>query len=983
MFRLFLPFSIFLICSSFVSAQGIFINEFQASNESTVSDSFGEFDDWIELYNYSDSAVILSGLFLSDDYDEPDKWQLPDSLTIAAGSFKIFWADDQPQQGNTHLGFRISDNKEQIILSGGDSLSIIDHIEYGQQYVDISFGRHPDPDSAHIWKYFSAATPGQVNSMQFFEDKNSTPFINMASGYYNQSFSVEITADDVNSVVLYTTDSEIPDHNSTVYNGPIQINSTTVLRAIVQKDGFLNSDVQTRTYIFEEPPVAPSVFLVTAYDNMWGAGGIYAFRYNEQEKPVHFEYYDQNKAERYQSDGGIKIHSPDGKQQQSFRLYARTEYGNKYFRHKFFDQKDIAKFKRLVLRNAGNDGIQVNKRSHLRDMLSQQLFFERNNQNAISAFKTVNVFLNGEFWGLYNLRERQDEYYIAENYPYEGDLDLLERSFGYISNRNAITGDWQAYDEMKIFMRDNDISLSQNYTYVKQLMDVDNFAEYWIFEIFAGNFDWLLNNIRFWKARNNESKWRWMMWDMDHGFGLPFSTYGYSDWNTLDWSTSTDGERTNNGNNNIPIRKLLENENFKLKFINLFADLLNTTFKPANIHRVIDELANKIETDAARSFEKYESNSYQNWHEAVQSIKDYADERPHYVKEHIIAKFGLESTFTLTLNTNNETAGSIKVNTIAISENNWQGEYFKGIPVLITHNSARGYNFNHWIINSEIITDDTLYISDSATVAVYFEIDTIPGVIVSEINYHSSDELDAGDWVEIYNPKLFSLDISGWIIKDSEDDHSFTFPANTVIDSDSFLVIADELSKFSIHYPGVRNVLGGLGFGLNNSNDQVRIYTENNILVDLVEYFDEDPWPAEADGNGYTLALTDLDLNNLVAENWRSSYEIGGTPEAPNVLISALAKAPPQLPEDFKLLQNYPNPFNAVTRIEFFVPRRENMKIAVFNNRGQLIMILADGIYNRGNHSILWNAGQLSTGIYFIRQITNGSGRTIKSMLLK
>ena len=239
---LFIPFS-----CSFIFAQDLFINEFQASNSQTISDNFDEYDDWIELYNASDSTINLTGIFISDDFDNLNKWQFPDSLDslsvldsliILPKSYKILWADDQVSQGVNHLGFKLSANNEQIILSHGDTSNIIDVIEYDQQYLDISFGRHPD--STELWSYFDEATPGFKNSDRFFSERNDPAQISLESGYFDQPISVEIFNDDTNAVILYTTNSSIPtDSNAFIYDGPIEINSTTIIRAVTKKGGFV------------------------------------------------------------------------------------------------------------------------------------------------------------------------------------------------------------------------------------------------------------------------------------------------------------------------------------------------------------------------------------------------------------------------------------------------------------------------------------------------------------------------------------------------------------------------------------------------------------------------------------------------------------------------------------------------------------------------------------------------------------------------
>lgn len=151
------------------------------------------------------------------------------------------------------------------------------------------------------------------------------------------------------------------------------------------------------------------------------------------------------------------------------------------------------------------------------------------------------------------------------------------------------------------------------------------------------------------------------------------------------------------------------------------------------------------------------------------------------------------------------------------------------------------------------------------------------GIVINEINYNSSDDFDSGDWIEIYNNDVDTIDISSWFIKDEKDDHMFTIPENTLIAPGSYLIFCSELSLFTTLFPDIENYYGNLGFNLSGGSDAVRIFDNFEHLVDIVEYKDSNPWPSDADGNGPTLELTNPRKDNSEPNNWNNSIG-NGTP---------------------------------------------------------------------------------------------------------
>ena len=162
---------------------GVFVNELLASNDATLADEAGEFDDWIEIYNGTDAPITLAGAFLTDDATEPTKFALPD-VTVAAGGFVIVWADDDTDQGPLHAPFKLSAGGEEVALFVGDgqgALALADLVAFGPQETDVSFGRATDGAADLV--FFDAPTPGAPNAGGVSSEATpeATPFAITAS----------------------------------------------------------------------------------------------------------------------------------------------------------------------------------------------------------------------------------------------------------------------------------------------------------------------------------------------------------------------------------------------------------------------------------------------------------------------------------------------------------------------------------------------------------------------------------------------------------------------------------------------------------------------------------------------------------------------------------------------------------------------------------------------------------------------------------
>ena len=500
------------------TANTLVINEILASNSGFLLDNYGDDDDWFEIYNYGDDPIRLNKLFFTDDPAEPLKWQLDTlvELTLEPEEYFLIWADEEPEEGYQHASFKLSGEGEYLAIFSEDG-TLIDQRYFGAQTTNISYGRYPDAGLS--WNYFSDPSPGASNAIPGVGATLPAPFSNLTGGFYNETHMLALYANVAGASIFYTTDCSEPDTSDLLYQAPVEISATTIIKAKLIKEGFLDSPVLTISIIMDQTDYEhPVVSLVAEPDALFGSGGIISASNSTLEVTANMEYIKDGKVV-FREGAGIQLHAPGKAKPYSLRLFARTRYGNSWFDYSFFDEEGPDKFKRLVLRNSGNDN--VNKavtNIHFRDPLIHTLGKQSNRQPMISESLPVNVFLNGNYHGLFNLREREDRYYIETHTGITENYDFIELEFGYYANRHVIEGSYDSWVDLLTFVdTTGDLSLDSDFNIVKEMVDLDNFTDYWITEVFAGNYDWLSNNIKFWKPQNG--KWQWLYWDTDHGLG--------------------------------------------------------------------------------------------------------------------------------------------------------------------------------------------------------------------------------------------------------------------------------------------------------------------------------------------------------------------------------------------------------------------------------------------------------------------------------
>lgn len=623
------------------------------------------------------------------------------------------------------------------------------------------------------------------------------PVFSHMGGFYEDEFSLVISTEEPDTKIYYTIDGSdpIPRNESTSeleefikiksragdpnilstintanpeYDGELttpngEVFKCTIIKAVaIRKDG-VKSDIVTNSYFVDKDMKTrysiPVISLVTDYANLFDSEtGIYT-RYNcmekgvEWERPMHIEFFEPDGKLAFSQNIGTRINGGYTRvyPQKSFRLYANEKYdASAKFKYDVFqgsaknaDNEVIDSFKRLLLRNGGNDWQGV----MMRDSLIQGLV-EHLNLDTQASRPSV-VFLNGEYWGVYNIRERYDNHYLKSHYDLDKDkvaiLDLFETPEILEGTQDDVTA---YFIDIVNYLEENSITDKNTYEQIKTKMDVENFIDYNITQIFVGNNDWPGNNVTIWKyktddgkyhpdaAKGQDGRWRWVIRDTDFGLGIWDRS---PDHNTLGFAL---GSFTESGIEyaNAPwaifiLKTLLKNDEFRNKFVSRFADQLNTTFTTNRVTQKIDIAKSLIEGAMPEHYDRWNV-SWLNmpyFERNTSHMKEYARVRPDYVRGYIVNEFsnyGVEGSVSIKLNTDSS-KGHIKINTIDIdvctpgveNQSEWSGIYFKGVPVTLKAVPSVGFEFCHWsgIRNISKKSDTMSFIptEDMSITAVY------------------------------------------------------------------------------------------------------------------------------------------------------------------------------------------------------------------------------------------------------------------------
>ena len=628
----------------------------------------------------------------------------------------------------------------QLIVSeiNPTNVVLVDSVSFGEQVTDISYGR--DSEATNGWSYFAEPTPEGTNSTEALTEfvKAEAVTASLDSGFYAGTQTVSLVTS--GATIHYTLDGSIPSSDSPIYTSALTIADTTILRARAFESGKIPGELLTRSYFIDEETTLPVFSFVADPETLFGdqigiAENLNTYYQNEsvigtgyyplkgREVPIRLEMFEADQSLAFAVNAGTKIAGENiwGRAQKPFNIYMRSKYGDDQINYQLFPGQPVATFGELYLRNGGDDWAGT----LLRDALLIPMLEGRIEAESYSYRPSI-VFINGQFWGIYNIRKRFDETYFANEHQLSaGDYDQVKWAHDETGTTvlQADAGSTDAYESFRAFCSTNDTSDPAIYSQIKAQMDIDSFIDYVIVTDYAVNTSWS-HNREFWRGTTEGSKWRWVVNDMDRGFNN--ATGSIID----DFISSY-----------TLFQRMDNNADFVNRLIQRYAAHLSSSFYPQRISDELDVLSAAQSGEMQRQVERWSADggipSVSAWQSDLASIKQFAQDRPAYALSRLEQELGLSLDLgDLTVNCSPSAGGNVAVAGVPmLPDYNKTIRLFLNVPVELTAIPAPGYSFTGWSngdTNSTI--EITLNAAQSITANYVEGAETIiPSIVSSDL----------------------------------------------------------------------------------------------------------------------------------------------------------------------------------------------------------------------------------------------------------
>lgn len=775
-------------------SNGIVINEICAKNTSYAA-SDGGFYDWIEIYNPTSKAVDLSGYGLSDNVGKPYKFTFPENSMIGGKQRLIIFCDSLNPviDGCCTAAFGLSTNGETITLTDPVGKTV-DTVVFGQMQPDISYGRIPDGSENFAFMETTPNAPNDEKSVISVDVPE--PVLSNEGGFYSDGFSLSIDVPK-GTTVYYTLDGSQPTVSSSVYSSPIDVSDISasenklseitgittmgyvppskpidkafIINAVAVDSEGNYSDTVTASYFVGYQNRNPYyrnmkvISIVTDSDNLFDAEkGIYVegnnYNYDnkgpEWERPASIQIFDNGILQHTQNIG-IRIHGGITRtySQKSFNIYARSKYGASKFEFDLFSGnlisevtgKKIKKFDSFVLRNSGD----FSDYSRFRDKLNQSVVSDRD--FLTQGMESCIVFINGEFWGRYEITEKIDDDFIDSHF------DVGKSNVCIIKNEQLETGSEETLNEwsdLYSWVKSTDLSIEENYSQLCEKIDMQSFMDYVSAEIYFSNMDWGCNNMAMWKSSvvdpanpYADGKWRFILFDTEFcqnpydKINPPANRDSFNELLKYSWDSF--------------VGKLfsaaMENESFREQFCRTFMDMANDNFDYSRVSGLIDKISAENHDAVVDTYKRFpskasdEDNAEKIFSDAVDSVNDFYQNRYPNIVKSLKNTLSLKGSLANITIKNDTSKGSVAINSITpdLSSGSWSGNYYTDFPVLLSAEPEPGYTFSYWEtsdgrkINSN--SAEIGFSADLTITAVYEKSDIIIGDINADGAVDSSD----------------------------------------------------------------------------------------------------------------------------------------------------------------------------------------------------------------------------------------------------
>lgn len=587
----------------------IIINEVMNNNYSFIPQNGGNYYDWIEIKNNSNEEINLKNYNISTKNTK--MFDLPD-ITLKPNEFFIIMASGDTNLTNnsyTHANFKLSKTDSIYLFKNKE---IIDSVVISNIPNGYSYGR-----GENGFYYISNPTP-KSNNTSGVRNISSDPLVSISSGIYNNIDSLEVSIN-APGTIYYTLDGSNPTTSSQVYKGPIFIKKTSVLKVLNKEEGKLNSNVVTKSYIINENHTLPVMSISINPRDFYN---LEANAWSENEYSAYAELYEDGKS--FNIPCGIKLFggSTRGLAKKSYALKFKKKYGESKLNYKVFDNRDFSSFDTLVLRSGSQDY----NTTFLRDILGTSLVDEYTDVD-VQAYKSVILYINGSYHGIYNIREKVDETFISNHYNVNPEDSNIMRIDNVVSYGNS-----NFYNSILNYVRNNNMALSSNYEYIKTKINIENMADYWIAELYVTNND--IVNCRFFSHKDvDNGKLHFIFYDLDYAwYNYKKNYYNY----ILDPSGMQEGFNLDTS----LLRNMMKNEEFKKTFLNRLSYNIKNTWKKENILNKLNEIYNSLLPEIERDGKKW-GYTVDKWKENINDLKEYIDKREGYLLSQTKTQFGL------------------------------------------------------------------------------------------------------------------------------------------------------------------------------------------------------------------------------------------------------------------------------------------------------------------------------------------------------
>jgi gliding motility-associated-like protein len=701
----------------------VVINEFSASNHDAFADIFGDYQEWIELYNTSGSAFNLTGYHLSDRDNNPTKWQFPAGTTIPANGFLRVWASgrDVSSGGQIHTNFKLTQRQpvpEYVVFADplGNILESYHLLQYATQR-NHSWGRVTN--GALTFGIFTSPTPGASNTGTSFTRYASDVIFGLAGGFYAAAQNVTLSTNEPNSVIRYTTNGDIPDASSPVYSGPINIPATTVLQSRVFSNNsqILPGFYDFNTYFINVSHSVPVVSIAgTNVSNLLGG--------NSGLRPHGCVEYFENGVLMTKVTGEFNKHGNDSwaYSQRGIDFISRDEFGyGDALRYKIFAMKTRQRFQRVMFKAAANDNYPAtNGGAHIRDAYVHELSQRADLKLDERTYEPCVLYLNGQYWGVYETREKVDdpdftEYYYDQDKP---NLYFLKTWGGTWAEYGgaAATNDWQ---NLRTYIQTNNMGDPIHYDYVKARLNLMSLIDYFIINTHTVCSDWLNWNTGWWRgldSAGSAKRWRYILWDNDATFGHYINYTGIP--NTSPYADPCFGQDLPNpggqGHTNIMSKLYNESDDFRQMYLDRYFQLVTGPLHCDNMILILDELIARIEPEMPQHITRWGGNMT-TWQNNVQAIRDFINQRCIVVQQGIADCFSLLGPYTIIFEVDPPGAGNIEINSNLITAFPHTDSFYSQVTNALIANAYTGYTFSHWEFYNNVPNPN--FISDSITVS--------------------------------------------------------------------------------------------------------------------------------------------------------------------------------------------------------------------------------------------------------------------------